>query len=142
MRPELVNCLTWLANAVGESVLHTSKPEHLDKDVRSHWGTLCNSIKGGNYINWQNLTVEEALELRFCRWEEESDLYLIPIWLYPFIPEDLVLTSIGGNKAFVSCISTDTRFGRLSWGILIGGDREPTKWDSVPDESPEEEESV
>ena len=49
-------------------------------------------------------------------------LALIPIWLYPFIPEDLELTSIGGNKDFAPNIDTDVRFGCLAWGILLKED--------------------
>lgn len=119
MRPELQNCLTWLANAVAEPVLHIKNPGHLDSDIRQSWGVFCNSIKSKGYIDWKNLTLQEAKELRFCRWDEESDLWLIPIWLYPFIPEDLELTSIGGNKGFAPNIDTDTRFGCLAWGIFL-----------------------
>jgi hypothetical protein len=42
--------------------------------------------------------------------------------LYPFIPEDLELTSIGGNKDFAPNIDTDTRFGCLAWGIFLKED--------------------
>lgn len=122
MKPELQNCLTWLANAVAESCLHVKSPDHLDKDIRSSWRVFCNSIKSNNHIDWKNLTLQEAKELRFRRWEEESDLWLIPIWLYPFIPEDLELTSIGGNKGFAHNIDTDVRFGCLAWGILLKED--------------------
>lgn len=122
MRPELQNCLTWLANAVAEPVLHTKSPDYLDKDIRQSWEVFCNSIKSKDYIDWKNITLQEARELRFCRWDEESDLWLIPIWLYPFIPEDLELTSIGGDKGFVPNIDTDTRFGCLAWGILLKED--------------------
>lgn len=124
MKHELQNCLTWLANAVAEPVLHTKDPGHLDSDIRQSWGVFCNSAK--KYIDWKNLTIEEARELRFRKWDEESDLWLIPIWLYPFIPEDLELTSIGGNKGFAPNIDTDVRFGCLAWGILLKEDSECT----------------
>lgn len=117
MKPELQNCLTWLANSVADSCLHRVNPINLDKDIRSAWGTFCNSVK--DHIDWKNLTLEEAKELRFRRWDEESNLYLIPIWLYPMIPGDLELTSIGGTKAFKEDIDSDTRFGMLAWGVIL-----------------------
>ena len=120
MKPELQNCLTWLANSVAESCLHRVNHINLEKDIRSAWGTFCNSVKGSDCIDWENLTLEEARELRFRKWDE-SDLYLIPIWLYPMIPADLELTSIGGTKAFVEDIDSDTRFGVLAWGLILKG---------------------
>ena len=57
--------------------------------------------------------------MRFRRWDTDSDLYLIPIWLKPVIPSDLELTSIGGDKAFAEDVDTDTRFGCLAWGIIL-----------------------
>lgn len=120
MKPELQNCLTWLANAVAEPCLYRVNPINLDKDIRDAWGTFCNYAK--DLIDWKNLTLEEAKELRFRRWDEESNLYLIPIWLYPMIPANLELTSIEGTKAFVEDIDSDTRFGVLAWGILLKED--------------------
>lgn len=120
MKPELQNCLTWLANSVAESCLHRVNPINLEKDIRSAWGTFCNSVKGSDCIDWKNLTLEEARELRFRKWDE-SDLYLIPIWLYPMIPDNLELTSIGGNKARKEDIDSDTRFGVLAWGLILKG---------------------
>lgn len=117
MKPELRNCLTWLANAVAETVLHTKDPGHLDADIRQSWGVFCNSVK--DHIDWKHMDLQTAKELRFARWDEESSLYLIPIWLYPSIPEDLELYSIGGQKGFKKDIDTDTRFGVLAWGIPI-----------------------
>lgn len=119
MKPELQNHLTWLANAITGPMLHAKNPSHLASDIRQSWGVFCNSIKSNACIDWKNLTLEEAKELRFCRWDKESDLWLIPIWLYPFIPEDLELTSISGSKEFAPNIDTDTRFGCLAWGILL-----------------------
>lgn len=120
MKPELRNCLIWLANAVAESVIHTKNPGHLDSDIRQSRGVFFNSAK--KYIDWKNLTIEEARELCFQKWYEEFDLWLIPICLYPFIPEDLELTSIVGHKDFAPNIDTDTRFGCLAWGILLKED--------------------
>lgn len=122
MNPKLNNSLTWLANAVAKSIMYNKDPQHLDTDIRQSWDKFCSSINNNSLIDWKNMTREEAVELRFCKWDEESDLWLIPIWLYPFIPNDLELTSIGGDKGFAPNIDTDTRFGCLAWGIFLKED--------------------
>lgn len=117
MKPEIQNCLTWLVNNVAESCLHRVNPVNLDKDIRESWKQFNEAVKRN--LNWKNLTIAEAKELRFRKWDTDSDLYLIPIWLKPVIPSDLELTSIGGDKAFVEDVDTDTRFGCLAWGIIL-----------------------
>ncbi len=37
MKPELQNCMTWLANAVAKSVLYAKNPVYLDIDIRQSW---------------------------------------------------------------------------------------------------------
>lgn len=117
MKPEIQNCLTWLANAVADSCLHRVNPVNLDKDIRESWKQFNKAV--GRNLDWKNLTIAEAKELRFRKWDTDSDLYLIPIWLKPMIPSDLELTSIGGDKAFADDVDTDTRFGCLAWGLIL-----------------------
>ena len=117
MKPEIQNCLTWLANNVAESCLHRVNPVNLDKDIRESWKQFNEAVRRN--LDWKNLTIAEAKELRFRKWDTDSDLYLIPIWLKPIIPSDLELTSIGGDKAFVEGVDADTRFGCLAWGIIL-----------------------
>ena len=118
MKPELQSCLTWLATEVAESCLNRVNPIKLEKDIRAAWGIFCNSVMGSDCIDWDSLTPEEASELRFRKWGE-SDLYLIPVWLYPMIPDDLELPSIVGNKAHKWDIDLDRRFGVLNWGLIL-----------------------
>lgn len=123
MTPELQNCLTWLANSVADSILNQKDPNAQCEELRQTWKTIYEYLKQKNLPDWRNLTLKEAKELRFGRWSNESDLWLIPLWLFPLIPEDLELTSIGGQKGLVSEVDTDTRFGCLAWGIILKEER-------------------
>lgn len=69
--------------------------------------------------NIGELTADELKDLGFSKWSNESDLYLIPIWFYDFIPDGIELTSISGEKAVKGqdYVDMDTRFGRLAYGI-------------------------
>ena len=119
MKPIIQDHLTWLANQVAESYLHSKNPEHTHKDIQEACKKFYDSLRKTTKIDWENMDLQTAKELRFARWDEDSDLSLIPIWLYPMIPNDLELTSIGGRKAFVKDIDTDIRYGVLAWGIYI-----------------------
>lgn len=127
MKSELQNCLTWLAQQVADISFHQPNPVRAAEELTKAFNKALKHIKDNKLIDWNNLTVETAKELRFARWEEESDLYLIPLWLYKAIPKDFPLISIG-NEDLVNPTDTETRYGALAYGILIGGDRRPLEW--------------
>lgn len=131
MKPELRNCLTWLAQQVADISFHQPNPVRATEELTKAFNKALKHIKDNKLIDWNNLTVETAKELRFARWEEESDLYLIPLWLYKAIPKDFPLISIG-NEDLVNPTDTETRYGALAYGVLIGGDRRPVEWTNVP----------
>ena len=118
MKNEVKNCLTWLANTlavmyVGKQINEVKIKQALDKFYQA--------FKKENLINFNDLTTEEARELRFCKWQENSNLYLIPIWLYPLIPIGLELTSISGEKIVFdgNNIADDIRFNCIAYGIEL-----------------------
>lgn len=68
------------------------------------------------------MTLDELKELGFGQWDD--NLYLVPLWLHPFLKSGVKLTDIGGGSMAVSydekgqCnIDNDTRFGMLAYGI-------------------------
>lgn len=73
-----------------------------------------------------DLTVQEAKLAGFRMWSEEvPDLYLIPAYLYTFLPKGLALKSVSGEEITlekVSDIDNDQRFGCLAYGITIKGE--------------------
>ena len=121
MKKEIINCLTWYANQVAETVQYTSWSdescrEHINKSTE----TLLDELK--KHIDWDNLTVEEVKELRFGRWDDDMpDLWLIPLYLLPILPIGTELQSILGNKVVYdgTNVDKDTRFGCIAYGIIV-----------------------
>jgi len=70
-------------------------------------------------INPHDFTREELEILGCAKWEDESDLFLLPIWMVPFLPQGFKLESFGGDFAIVGTddFDKDIRFGCVAWGI-------------------------
>lgn len=120
MKPEIMNCLTWYANMIAETVHYKSWDDHFCREeVNDHTSKMIEEVK--KHIDFYHLTKEEAVELRFGKWSDDSNLYLIPLWLLPAIPVGITLICISGDKIVYDGknIDIDTRFGVLAWGIEI-----------------------
>lgn len=71
------------------------------------------------HLDPNDLTKEEMEDLDFGRWSDETEVMLIPIWMYPFLHENIHTISIGGDKhTSKSEIDTDHRFGCLAYGVI------------------------
>lgn len=73
-------------------------------------------------LDFTELSAEELYELGFSKWSEEMpNVYLIPLYLYPCIPDGTELTCIDGGKYTkgVHAIDNDVRFGCLAYGITV-----------------------
>ena len=71
---------------------------------------------------WKKLRIPQAKTLGFQFWEEDSNLMLIPGYLYQFIPAGLDLYCISGEKVQYESyedLDNDCRFGCLAYGIHI-----------------------
>lgn len=120
MKQEIINCLTWYANKVAETVAYDSwSNEYCRGEIREANKIFVNEIQKD--IDFYKLTRKEAIELRFGKWDDETDLYLIPLYLLPVIPIGIRLTSINGDTVIYdgTNIDNDIRFGCLAWGINI-----------------------
>lgn len=120
MKREVANCLTWYANRVAETVQYKGWDDKFcRKEVKSATMDFLSAMR--KYIDFSKLTREEAAELRFCKWDEESDLYLIPLYLLPIIPIGTELTCINGQTVVYdgTNVDNDIRFGCIAWGINI-----------------------
>ena len=120
MKKEIINCLTWYANRVAETVQYTSwSDEFCRKEVRQATMDFVSELR--KYIDFSKLTREEAVALRFGQWEEGSDLYLIPLYLLPIVPVGTELTCISGESVVYdgTNIDNDVRFGCIAYGIRI-----------------------
>lgn len=120
MKNEIRNCLTWYANRVAETTQYNWSDEFCRKEIKETTEKFLDELK--KHIDWDNLTVEEARELRFMQWDEDMpDLYLIPLWLLPILPIGMEVTSIDGTKIINNGtnIDNDIRFGCIAYGITI-----------------------
>lgn len=125
MKPEIINCLTWYANKVAETVQYTNwSDEFCREEIKRATDRFVNELK--KYINFNNLTEGEAQELRFGKWsDDEPDLYLIPLYLLPILPIGTKLTCINGQKIVYDGhnIDNDVRFGCLAYGVRVKLDK-------------------
>lgn len=93
--------------------------------VEETFSTFYESLEKNGLIDFNNLTVEEAKELRFGKWDEDSDLWLFPLWLVPLIPEELEVTTIFGETIkYDKNMDNDIRFGCVAYGIKIQDKKE------------------
>lgn len=123
MKIEIQNCLSWYANKIAETTQYNSwSNEYCRKEVQKSTDKMLAEIR--KHIDWDNITIEEARELRFRRWsEEQPDLYLIPLWLLPILPIGTKLICINGNEIIYdgSNVDNDIRCGCIAYGIKIKG---------------------
>lgn len=131
MKPELINHFTWLANKMAQSYLYENwSDEFARKETRNAFDRFYKSLKRNSnkeLIDFDELTAEEAKELRFGKWSEDSDLYLIPLYLVPLIPLGTEFKNICGDKEIFNGLDSmdlDIRFGCTAWGIEIKGGNE------------------
>ena len=72
-------------------------------------------------VDPNEMSIEQLESLGFKKWDSESGLMLIPLYLYPFLKDGLMCASILDIEARpikVSDIDTDNRFGCLAYGIF------------------------
>lgn len=122
MKKEILNHLTWVVNQLAEEPVW-GKCVQKNSDT---WDRFYKSLK--NHLDVTKLTREEAVELRFGKWDEDSDLYLFPLWMVPLIPDGLMVTSISGEEFPFNPKTTDTdvRFGCVAFGLRFKEDPKST----------------
>lgn len=98
MKKEVINCLTYLANYVAETMACEDvwSPEFCHKELSDAFSRVNEYLS--KHLDWNNLTERDCKALRFGKWEEGNPLRLIPIWLYKVIPVGTELTIIDGEK--------------------------------------------
>jgi hypothetical protein len=103
---ESMNYLNWSSGFVASEIREI--PENLKK---ADWFIP---------INLSDLTEKEMLELDFCKVTEEDTMFLIPLWLFPFLTEDVDCRCISDNKHIQkkSEMDNDNRFGCLAYGVV------------------------
>jgi hypothetical protein len=121
MKQEIMDCFTWYANKVAETVQYESWSNEFcrkENEVNTHM--FLEELN--EHINWDTLTREEARELRFVVYSDDTpNLFLIPLYILPILPIGTELVSINGNRIIYdgSNVDKDTRYGCLAFGIVI-----------------------
>lgn len=118
MKKEIINCLTYLANRVSETTQYENwSDKFCREEIKRVNQKFVEEIK--NHIDWDNLTEEDCKELRFGKWDEESGIYLIPLYLFPIIPIGLKVYCISGDEIVNdgTNLDNDIRFGCIAYGI-------------------------
>lgn len=67
------------------------------------------------------LTTEQMDDLGFGCWTSDSPTRLIPLWLYPFLADEVLLGNVVNGKPGVlkkAEMDTDQRGGCLAYGVL------------------------
>ena len=98
MKKEIQNCLSYLANKLSESFVYDKWANEVKiNELKLGFKTFYDEL--AKHIDFTKLTVEEAKELRFRKWDDDMpDLWLFPLYLVPIIPEGLEITYIDGSK--------------------------------------------
>lgn len=121
MKQEIMDCFTWYANKVAETVQYESwSNEFCRKENEVNTNMFLEELN--EHINWDTLTREEARELRFVVYSDDTpNLFLIPLYILPILPIGTELVSINGNRIIYdgSNVDKDTRYGCLAFGIVI-----------------------
>jgi hypothetical protein len=105
--------------AMAESAVYTKWSAEY---ARSNVADRIAQLRKQECIDPHVLTCAEAVSLDFGSWD--GKLYLIPLWMYPFLKAGVKLKCIDGEEHEVSydeqgvCnIDNDHRFGCLAYGI-------------------------
>lgn len=94
-----------------------AKDEHTHKELRKVYENSRQMIKP-RLQNITELPKEELEDLGFRLWDEEGELYLIPIWMIDLLPKGMELSDINGDKVLLDDnLDLDHRFGYLAYGL-------------------------
>ena len=71
-------------------------------------------------VDPSDLTEKEMLSLGFGKWSKDDPMRLIPLWLFPFLPDEVDCGCIDGEKRVQkkSEMDNDSRFGLLAYGVM------------------------
>ena len=72
-------------------------------------------------VDPNEMTVDQLDNLGFQKWDDESCLMLIPLYVYPFLKDEFMCGSISDIEARpikVSDLDTDARYGCLAYGVF------------------------
>jgi hypothetical protein len=92
------------------------------KQIRNFPEELMSQNSGPDFFGIQpaDLTEAEMVDLGFGKWSKETPMRLIPLWLFPFLADEMETECIDGEKKTLkkADMDNDNRFGCLAYGVV------------------------
>ena len=109
-----------LTNKAAEIIAYSWGEDFSYKELKGLPGRL-KAAKGFRPVDPSDLTAEEMKDLGFGRWSEDNPIYLIPLWLKPFLAERIKAGSIDNGEPReieTASMDDDHRLGCLAYGVM------------------------
>lgn len=109
---------------VGEVLCYQSwSDDYKIESIKELKNTVKNwEVRYGMQAQPAELTMDEMKQLGFGRWSEDSPGMLLPIWLFPFLPDEVMIEAecIDGERKIYkkSEMGDDHRFGMLAYSVI------------------------
>lgn len=119
----VTRCFRWLTNELVIPYMDNKLPSSLKTKI----DTFYDSVR--KTVDWDSLTRDNCLWLGFMNSQRDmisaqgviQELWLIPQWLIPIIPEGMYVEDVQGNRFQYNSSTCDktTQFGVLGYGIVL-----------------------
>lgn len=119
----VTRCFRWLTNELVIPYMDNKLPSALKTKI----DTFYDSVR--KTVDWDSLTRDNCLWLGFMNSQRDmisaqgviQELWLIPQWLIPIIPEGMYVEDVQGNRFQYNSSTCDktTQFGVLSYGVVL-----------------------
>ncbi|OPH61839.1 hypothetical protein BC351_00945 [Paenibacillus ferrarius] len=92
-------------------------PEFCHEDLERYYNTAQEQLKK---LNFNLLTEDELKFLGFRKYSDNSENYLVPLWLLRCLPEGTVLRCLSGRECVVGTdeIDNDVRYGLTAFSLI------------------------
>lgn len=109
-----------IVNRAAEVMCYTMwSDEFAAKQIREIPDVLLERHPELGKIQPSELTEEECNSLGFGQWNADNPMRLIPIWLFPFLADEIQTTCIDGSSVLRKAdMDNDHRYGCLAYGIM------------------------
>jgi len=110
---------TTLLIAIGENMVYTNWNERTQAENVQNLKT--DLLDNDFIVDPTSLSENEMREIGFPLWDvrdDETSLYLMPIWLTPFLKKGLQMTTISGETITTPHADNDHRFGAVAYGVI------------------------
>lgn len=114
------NIRTYILATTAEVMNYTSWP---DAFAAQQIRELPERLKRADWyspVNPADLTKTEMQALGFGCWSKENPMFLIPLWLFPFLADEIKCECIDGSVGVLrkEDMSNDNRYGNLAYGVI------------------------